>query len=57
MMAKVTAFSTRFIGLLPLLVILLVTAISNPDLFKKKQQRNWLKAQQYAQSSRLKAHL
>ncbi|MDR6562056.1 MULTISPECIES: hypothetical protein [unclassified Arcicella] len=43
MKATITSFSTRFIGLIPPLVILLITVISNPDLFKKKQQ-NKLKA-------------
>lgn len=43
MKATITSFSTRFLGLIPPLVILLITVISNPDLFKKKQQ-NKLKA-------------
>lgn len=41
-------------GLLPIVVIVLITALGNPDLFKKKQQNSWLKAQKYSLNSQSK---
>jgi hypothetical protein len=38
MRALIFSLATRFIGLLPPLVIALVTLVSNPNLHKKKQQ-------------------
>ncbi|MEA5138685.1 hypothetical protein [Arcicella rigui] len=54
MKTRITSFSTRFIGLFPIVVIVLITALGNPDLFKKKQQNNWLKAQKYSLNSQSK---
>lgn len=38
MKAFIFSIATRFMGLLPPLVIALVTLLSNPNLHKKKQQ-------------------
>ncbi len=38
MKALIFSLAPRFIGLLPPLVIALVTLVSNPNLHKKKQQ-------------------
>ena len=56
MKATLTSFSTRFIGLIPPLVILLITVISNPDLFKKKQQNKFKTTNSYQVSNQNKQY-
>ncbi len=56
MKATITSFSTRFIGLIPPLVILLITVISNPDLFKKKQQNKLKTTSSYQVSNQNKQY-